>query len=98
MGYASLHPSYATAVSRGEATGLHDDHAAQHPAWARRGRCTAAPCNCVVHDDRGRNGGLAAISEVEGYLAKRAQTKGVELDELVNRLLKREIEIIEAEE
>jgi hypothetical protein len=34
-------------------------------------------------------------AEVEGYLAKCAQAKGVELDELVNQLLKREIEIIE---
>jgi hypothetical protein len=37
-------------------------------------------------------------AEVEGYLTKRAQAKGVELDELVNRLLKREIEIIESGE
>lgn len=37
-------------------------------------------------------------AEVEGYLAKRAQAKGVELDELVNELLRREIESIEAEE
>ena len=37
-------------------------------------------------------------AEVEVYLAKRAQAKGVELDELVNQLLKREIEIIEAGE
>lgn len=37
-------------------------------------------------------------AEVEGYLAKRAQAKGVELDELVNQLLKREIEIIESGE
>ena len=32
-------------------------------------------------------------AEVKGYLAKRAQDKGVELDELVTELLKREIEI-----
>ena len=37
-------------------------------------------------------------AEVEGYLAKRAQAKGVELDELVNQRLKREIEIIEGGE
>jgi hypothetical protein len=37
-------------------------------------------------------------AEVEGYLAKRAQAKGMELDELVNQLLKHEIEIIEGEE
>lgn len=37
-------------------------------------------------------------AEVEGYLAKRAQAKGVELDELVNQLLKREIESIEGGE
>jgi hypothetical protein len=37
-------------------------------------------------------------AEVEGYLAKRAQAKGVELDELVNQLLKHEIEIIEGGE
>jgi hypothetical protein len=37
-------------------------------------------------------------AEVEGYLTKRAQAKGVELDELVNQLLKREIEIIESGE
>ena len=37
-------------------------------------------------------------AEVEGYLAKHAQANGVELDELVNRLLKREIEIIEGTE
>jgi len=35
---------------------------------------------------------------VEGYLTKRAQAKGMELDELVNQLLKREIEIIESGE
>ncbi len=34
-------------------------------------------------------------AEVEGYLAKRAQAKGVELDELVNELLRHQIEIIE---
>jgi hypothetical protein len=37
-------------------------------------------------------------AEMEGYLAKRAQAKGVELDELVNQLLKREIESIEGGE
>jgi hypothetical protein len=37
-------------------------------------------------------------AKVEGYLAKRAQAKGVELDELVNQLLKREIESIEGGE
>jgi len=37
-------------------------------------------------------------AEVEGFLAKRAQAKGVELEELVNQLLKREIEIIEGGE
>jgi len=36
-------------------------------------------------------------AEVEGYLARRAQAKGV-VDELVNQLLKREIEIIESGE
>jgi len=35
---------------------------------------------------------------VEGYLAKRAQANGVELDEPVNQLLKREIEIFESGE
>ena len=33
-------------------------------------------------------------AEVEGYLTKHAQANGVELDQLVNQLLKREIEII----
>lgn len=37
-------------------------------------------------------------AEIEGYLAKRAQDTGVELDELVNQLLKREIESIEGGE
>ncbi|HEY6239842.1 MAG TPA: hypothetical protein VIW78_03315 [Burkholderiales bacterium] len=37
-------------------------------------------------------------AEVEGYLAKRAQPKGLELDELVNQLRKREIAIIEGGE
>ena len=35
-------------------------------------------------------------SEVESYLARSAQARGLELDELVNQLLKRDIEIIEA--
>ena len=34
--------------------------------------------------------------EVGKYLAERAEKKGVSLDELVNGLLKREIEIIES--
>jgi hypothetical protein len=34
--------------------------------------------------------------EVQTYLAKKAEAKGVELSELVNKLLKKEIEIIEA--
>ncbi|MCG3145440.1 MAG: hypothetical protein HONDAALG_03047 [Gammaproteobacteria bacterium] len=32
---------------------------------------------------------------VEGYLAKKAQAKGIELSDLVNDLLRKEIEIIE---
>jgi hypothetical protein len=35
-------------------------------------------------------------AEIESYLARSAQARGVELDELVNQLLKRDIEIIEA--
>lgn len=34
--------------------------------------------------------------QVESYLAAKADAKGVELSDLVNELLKREIEIIEA--
>ena len=34
--------------------------------------------------------------KVESYLAARAEAKGIELSDLVNDLLKREIEIIEA--
>jgi hypothetical protein len=34
--------------------------------------------------------------EVQTYLAKKAEAKGVELSELVNKLLKKETEIIEA--
>jgi predicted HicB family RNase H-like nuclease len=34
--------------------------------------------------------------EVREYLAARAKAKGIELDQLVNELLKRDIEIIEA--
>ena len=34
--------------------------------------------------------------EVESYLARSAQARGLELDELVNQLLKRDIEIIES--
>lgn len=33
--------------------------------------------------------------DVQSYLAAKAQSKGVELSELVNELLKKEIEIIE---
>ena len=33
---------------------------------------------------------------VEAYLAKKAEAKGIELSDLVNELLKKEIEIIEA--
>lgn len=33
---------------------------------------------------------------VETYLAKKAEAKGIELSDLVNELLKKEIEIIEA--
>lgn len=33
---------------------------------------------------------------VEDYLAKKAEAKGVELSELVNELLKKDIELIEA--
>lgn len=33
---------------------------------------------------------------VENYLAKKAEAKGVELSELVNELLKKDIELIEA--
>ena len=35
-------------------------------------------------------------AEVETYLAQKAAHKGVELSDLVNQLLKKEIEIIEA--
>lgn len=35
-------------------------------------------------------------AEIESYLARSALARGVELDELVNQLLKRDIEIIEA--
>lgn len=35
-------------------------------------------------------------TEVQNYLAAKADAKGIELSELVNDLLKREIEIIEA--
>lgn len=34
--------------------------------------------------------------EVQTYLAKKAEPKGVELSELINKLLKKETEIIEA--
>lgn len=34
--------------------------------------------------------------QVQSYLAARADAKGIELSDLVNDLLKREIEIIEA--
>ena len=34
--------------------------------------------------------------DVEEYLAKKAEAKGVELSELVNDLLKKDIELIEA--
>ena len=34
--------------------------------------------------------------QVQGYLAAKAQAKGVDLSELVNDLLKREIEMIQA--
>lgn len=34
--------------------------------------------------------------EVRGYLAERAKAKGVEVNQLVNELLKRDIELIEA--
>lgn len=33
--------------------------------------------------------------EVEAYLAKKAEAKGVELSDLVNELLKKDIELIE---
>jgi hypothetical protein len=33
--------------------------------------------------------------EVEDYLAKKAEAKGVELSDLVNELLKKDIELIE---
>lgn len=35
-------------------------------------------------------------AEIESYLARSAQARGVELDEIVNQFLKRDIEIIEA--
>ena len=44
------------------------------------------------------NSGVQICYALEGYLGKRPQAKGVELDELVNQLLKREIEIIEGGE
>lgn len=34
--------------------------------------------------------------EVRGYLAKRAKAKGIEVNQLVNELLKRDIALIEA--
>ena len=34
--------------------------------------------------------------QVQGYLAAKAEAKGIDLSELVNDLLKREIEMIEA--
>lgn len=34
--------------------------------------------------------------EVRGYLAKRAKAKGIEINQLVNELLKRDIALIEA--
>jgi len=34
--------------------------------------------------------------QVQGYLAAKAQAKGIDLSELVNDLLKREIEMIQA--
>ncbi len=34
--------------------------------------------------------------EVRGYLAERAKAKGIEVNELVNELLKRDIALIEA--
>ena len=35
-------------------------------------------------------------AEVESYLAKKAESRGLELDELVNQLLRRDIDIIES--
>lgn len=34
--------------------------------------------------------------EVLGYLNERAQSKGIELNQLVNQILKKEIELVEA--